>query len=59
MPFCGGLSREPGPNVEPAGSSVLETTMAEKYKPPMLADFHSPVIFLFCVRNFAAPQDKS
>ena len=33
--------------------------VAEKYKPPMLADSPSAVIFLFSARNFAAPQDKS
>ena len=35
------------------------TTVAEKYKPPLLADFPSLVIFLLCARNFLAPQDKS
>ena len=35
------------------------TTVAEKHKPPMLNDLSSPVKFLFCTRNFAAPHDKS
>ena len=34
-------------------------TVAEKDKPSMLAGFLSTVIFHFCARNFAAPQDKS
>ena len=36
-----------------------DCTVAEKDKPPMLADFTATVIFLFSARNFAAPQDKS
>ena len=35
-----------------------KSTVAEKYKPSMLADFPSMVIFLFCAGNFAATQDK-
>ena len=34
-------------------------TMAEKHKPPVLADLPSAVIYLFCARNIADPQDKS
>ena len=33
--------------------------MAERYTPPMLADFPFKVIFLFGARNSAPPQDKA
>ena len=36
-----------------------QCTGAERYKPPTLEEFPSTVIFLFCARNFAAPQNKS
>ena len=37
--------------------SAVLSTVAEKDKPSMLTDFPALVIFLFCVRNFAALQD--
>ena len=42
-----------------AVSMESQSTVAEKYKPSMLADFSSMVTFLFCARNVAVPPDKS
>ena len=35
------------------------TTVAQKEKPPVLADFPSMVIFLFCARNFVLRKINS
>ena len=63
--FSGGVVWGGGCDVVSPGLATLAdvkiwgSTGAEKYKPPMPVYFTSTVTFLFCARNFAAPQDRS